>query len=291
MMRIWLSVLCARATHGCYAEIDLSDAFLEVAVDAATRAGELLRSRFGSLRHIAYKSGPTNLVTEMDGQAEALIVEAIRRRFPDHAVLAEESGASGGATPYRWIVDPLDGTTNYAHGVPLFAVSIALEVEGRLELGVVVDPSRDERFTARRGGGAFLNGQPLSVSDTPTVATSLLATGYPYDIRSTRENNLAEHDAFAVRCRSIRVIGTAVLSFAWVAAGRLDAYWEPRLSAWDVAAGAVLVEEAGGRVTHMNGGPLDLASASTLASNGGIHVEMLETLKTVKTTRTQEPRA
>jgi len=169
----------------------MSDAFLEVAVDAATRAGELLRSRFGSLRHIAYKSGPTNLVTEMDGQAEALIVEAIRRRFPDHAVLAEESGASGGATPYRWIVDPLDGTTNYAHGVPLFAVSIALEVEGRLELGVVVDPSRDERFTARRGGGAFLNGQPLSVSDTPTVATSLLATGYPYDVRSTRENNLA----------------------------------------------------------------------------------------------------
>ena len=273
----------------------MSDAFLEVAVDAATRAGELLRSRFGSLRHIAYK-GPTNLVTEMDGQAEALIVEAIRRRFPDHAILAEESGASGGATPYRWIVDPLDGTTNYAHGVPLFAVSIALEVEGRLELGVVVDPSRDERFTARRGGGAFLNGQPLSVSDTPIVATSLLATGYPYDIRSTRENNLAEHDAFAVRCRSIRAIGSAVLSLAWVAAGRLDAYWEPRLSAWDVAAGAVLVEEAGGRVTDTNGDPLDLASASILASNGRIHVEMLETLKTVKATRShptrdQEPSA
>src|SRR2546425_65298 len=172
MMRIWLSVLCARATHGCYAEIDMSDAFLEVAVDAATPPG-------------------------------------------------------GG---------------------------------GRLGLGGAVAPSRDERFPARRGGGAFLNGQPLSVSDTPTVATSLLATGYPYDIRSTRENNLAEHDAFAVRCRSIRAIGSAVLSFAWVAAGRLDAYWEPRLSARDVAARAVLVEEAGGRVTHMNGGPLALAS-------------------------------
>src|SRR2546428_7910308 len=254
MMRIWLSVLCARATHGCYAEIDMSDAFLEVAVDAATRAGELLRSRFGSLRHIAYKSGPTNLVTEMDGQAEALIVEAIRRRFPDHAVLAEESGASGGATPYRWIVDPLDGTTNYAHGVPLFAVSIALEVEGRLELGVVVDPSRDERFTARRGGGAFLNGQSLSVSDTPTVATSLLATGYPYDIRSTREN-MAEHEAFAVRCRSIRAVGSAVLSLAWVAAGRLDAYWEPPLRAWDVAPGAVPVGEAGGPRPPTKGSP------------------------------------
>ena len=263
-------------------------------MDAATRAGELLRSRFGSLRHVAYK-GPTNLVTEMDGQAETLIVEMIRRRFPDHAILAEESGASGGATPYRWIVDPLDGTTNYAHGVPLFAVSIALEVEGRLELGVVVDPSRDERFIARRGDGTLLNGQPISVSDTLSVGTSLLSTGYPYDIRSTREN-LAEHEVFAVRCRSIRAIGSAVLSLAWVAAGRLDAYWEPRLGAWDVAAGAVLVQEAGGRVTHTNGGPLDLTSASTLASNGRIHAEMLETLKTVKTTRShltrdQEPSA
>src|SRR2546422_10427204 len=177
MMRIWLPVLCARATHGCYAEIDMSDAFLEVAVDAATRAGELLRSRFGSLRHIAYKSGPTNLVTEMDGQAEALIVEAIRRRFPDHAVLAEESGASGGATPYRWIVDPLDGTTNYAHGVPLFAVSIALEVEGRLELGVVVDPSRDERFTARRGGGASPTAHPPPAPATPPGAPGPLGPG------------------------------------------------------------------------------------------------------------------
>jgi myo-inositol-1(or 4)-monophosphatase len=265
----------------------MSDAFLEVAVDAATRAGDLLRSRFGSLRHVAYKGGPTNLVTEMDGQAEALIVEMIRRRFPDHAILAEESGASGGATPCRWIVDPLDGTTNYAHGVPVFAVSIALEVEGRLELGVVVDPSRDERFTARRGGGTFLNGQPISVSDTPSVGTSLLSTGYPYDIRSTREN-MAEHEAFAVRCRSIRAVGSAVLSLAWVAAGRLGA--------WDVSAGAVLVEEAGGRVTHTNGSPLDLASASTLASNGRIHAEMLEILKAVETTRAhptrdQEPSA
>src|SRR5437667_10836115 len=158
MMRIWLSVLCARATHGCYAEIDMSDAFREVAVDAATRAGELLRSRFGSLRHIAYKSGPTNLVTEMDGQAEALIVEAIRRRFPDHAVLAEESGASGGATPYRWIVDPLDGNTNYPHGVPLSPVSIAIDLAARRVPSVIVDPSRVDRLPARRGRAAALNG-------------------------------------------------------------------------------------------------------------------------------------
>jgi len=269
----------------------MSDGFLEVAVEAATRAGELLRSRFGSRRQVTYK-GPTNLVTEMDEQAESLIVETIRRRFPDHAILAEEGGASGGTTPYRWIVDPLDGTTNYAHGVPLFAVSIALEVAGRLELGVVVDPSRDERFTARRGGGSFLNDRRISVSATERVDAGLLSTGYGYDIRSARENNLAEHDAFALRCRSMRAIGSAVLSLAWVAAGRLDAYWEPRLGAWDVAAGAVLVEEAGGRITHTDGGPLDLASPSTLASNGRIHAEMLEIMKTVKAAGPhQAPRA
>jgi myo-inositol-1(or 4)-monophosphatase len=275
--------------------MNMSDAFLEVALDAATRSGELLRSRFGSPRDIAYKGGPTNLVTEMDGQAEALIVEAIRHRFPDHAILAEESGASRGSAPYRWIVDPLDGTTNYAHGVPIFAVSIALEIEGRLELGVVVDPCRHERFTARRGTGAFLNGQPISVSETPSVEKSLLSTGYPYDIRSTRETNLPEHDAFALRCRSRRALGSAVLSLAWVAAGRLAAYREPRLGPWDVAAGAVLVEEAGGRVSHMNGGPLDVSSASMLASNGRIHAEILETLKAVQARagepgRHQEPR-
>ncbi len=257
----------------------MPDLFLEVAVDAATRAGELLRSSFGALRQISYKGSATNLVTEMDRQAEALIVESIRRRFPDHAILAEESGPREGSTGHRWIVDPLDGTTNYAHGVPIFAVSIALEVDGRLELGVIVDPIRAERFTARRAGGAFRNGEAISVSATPTVQEGVLSTGYPYDIRSSEDTNLPEHGALTRRCRSMRAIGSAVLSLAWVAAGRFDAYWEPRLGAWDVAAGALLVEEAGGRVTHMNGGPLDVAFASILASNGRIHAEILETLK------------
>src|SRR6266566_801364 len=141
----------------------MADPFLEVAVDAARRAGGLLLGRLGTLRTIDYKGSPSNIVTELDRQAEALIVGCIAERFPDHAILAEEGGGRPGKASHRWIVDPLDGTTNYAHGIPFFAVSIALEVKGRLELGVVVDPSRDERFTARRGGGAFLNGQPLSV--------------------------------------------------------------------------------------------------------------------------------
>jgi myo-inositol-1(or 4)-monophosphatase len=261
----------------------MSDPFLEVAVDAATRAGDLLRSRFGALREISYKGSATNLVTEMDGEAEALIVESICRRFPDHAILAEEGGARQGSTGHRWIVDPLDGTTNYAHGVPIFAVSIALEVEGRLELGVIVDPSRDERFTARRGEGAFRNGEPISVSETSSVEEAVLSTGYPYDIRSSEDTNLPEHGALTRRCRSMRAIGSAVLSLAWVAAGRFDAYWEPRLGAWDVAAGALLVEEAGGRVTHMTGGPLDLAFASILASNSRVHAEILATLREART--------
>jgi len=260
----------------------MADPFLEVAVDAARRAGALLLDRFGSLRQIRYKGSPSNLVTEMDREAEALIVDCIRSRFPDHAILAEEGGAQPGAASHRWIVDPLDGTTNYAHGMPIFAVSIALEVEGSVEVGVVFDPSRDECFTAIRGGGALLNGHPLRVSETPTLDLSLLSTGYPYEIRKTRENNLAEHAAFMVRCRSVREMGSAAINLALVAAGRLDAFWELTLGPWDVAAGCLMVEEAGGRVTNPAGGPLDLDAPSVVASNGRIHGEMLDTLRAAR---------
>jgi myo-inositol-1(or 4)-monophosphatase len=266
----------------------MSDSFLEVAVDAARRAGDLLFGRLGSLRQIDYKGSPSNIVTEMDRQAEALIVERIGGQFPDHAILAEEGGGRSGSASHRWIVDPLDGTTNYAHGMPFFAVSIALEIDGAVALGVVYDPNRDECFTARRGGGAFLNGAPLRVSDTPTLDESLLSTGYPYDIRKTRDNNLAEHAAFMVRCRSVREMGSAAINLALVAAGRLDAFWELYLGPWDVAAGCLMVEEAGGRVTNPEGGPVDLGKPAVVASNGKIHGEMLATLREV---RGQAPRA
>ena len=182
----------------------MADPFLEVAVDAARRAGGLLLGRLGSLRQIDYKGSPSNIVTEMDRQAEALIVECIRGRFPGHAILAEEGGARAGSSTHRWIIDPLDGTTNYAHGMPFFAVSIALEVDGVVMLGVVFDPNRDECFTVRRGHGAFLNGAPLHVSETPTLDESLLSTGYPYEIRKVRDNNLAEHVAFKIGRASCR---------------------------------------------------------------------------------------
>jgi myo-inositol-1(or 4)-monophosphatase len=264
----------------CYAPSSMNASFREVAVDAATRAGALLRANLAGTREVSYKGGSSiNLVTEMDRRSETLIVEAIQRHFPDHGILAEERGRVGGAGAHRWIVDPLDGTTNYAHGMPIYCVSIALEIAGRLALGVVYDPQRDECFVAERGGGATLNGARLSVSATATLGESLLSTGYQYDIRSATRNNLAEHAALLLRSHSVREIGSAVLNLASVAAGRLDAFWELSLGAWDVAAGALLVEEAGGRVTSPEGGALDLAAPSIVASNGVIHDEILAVIE------------
>ncbi len=265
----------------------MSDRFREVALDAALRAGAFLRSHFGTRPPVSYKGSPTNLVTEMDRGAEAIILEAIRSSFPDHRILAEESGALPGARlgagPYRWIVDPLDGTTNYAHGFPIYGVSIALEVDSTLTLGVVYDPSREECFVAERGRGATLNGTAVRVSATPVLAESLLGTSYPNDIRGAPRDNLAEHAALMRRCRSVRSIGSAVLGLAAVAAGRLDGYWEQRLGAWDVAAGGLLIREAGGTVTAVAGGPLDLGAPSIAATNGAIQPELIAALREVAT--------
>jgi len=249
-----------------------------VAVEAARAAGQLLHDQFRKPRHIAYKSRPTDLVTEMDGRAEALIVERLQRAFPEDAVLAEERGAAAGRSGRRWLIDPLDGTTNYAHGLPIFAVSIALEQDGRVAVGVAFDPSRDELYVAERGAGATLNDEPLAVSRTPALDVSLLVTGFPYDIRDTGDTNLPEYAAFAVRSRAVRRLGSAVLDLAYVAAGRFDGYWELRLGPWDVAAGALLVHEAGGRATDLTGDPLDLDAPRVVASNGLIHDQILGVL-------------
>ena len=253
-----------------------------VAVDAARAAGRLLRDELAGSRRIAYKGTPTNLVTEMDQRAEALILERLRAAFPDDAVLAEELGAAGGRSDRRWLVDPLDGTTNYAHGLPIYGVSIALETARRLVLGVVYDPSRDEMFVGERGGGATLNDSPIKVSAAPSVDASLLVTGFPYNIRETSDTNLREYAAFSLRARAVRRLGSAAIDLAYVACGRFDAYWELRLGAWDVAAGAVLVEEAGGRVTGIDGYALDVDAPTVLASNGLIHGEMLAALKEIR---------
>jgi myo-inositol-1(or 4)-monophosphatase len=253
-----------------------------VAVEAARAAGHLLRSELHGRRRIAFKGTPTNLVTEMDARAEALIVERLRAAFPDDAILAEEGGALAGGSARRWLIDPLDGTTNYAHGLPIFSVSIGLAVEGRMALGVAYDPNADDLYVAERGAGAWLGDQRLAVSTTATLNESLLVTGFPYNLRQTPDNNLAEFTAFTLRVQAVRRMGSAVLYLAHVAAGRVDGYWELRLGPWDVAAGALLVEEAGGRVTNLEGGPLDLDAPSVVASNGRIHDEMLAVLKEVR---------
>jgi myo-inositol-1(or 4)-monophosphatase len=253
-----------------------------VAIDAARAAGQLLRSELAGARRIAYKGAPTNLVTEMDARVEELIVGRLTTAFPGDAVLAEERGASTGRPGRRWIVDPLDGTTNYAHGFPAFGVSIGLESAGRVELGVVYDPNLDELFVAERGRGATVNERPLAVSSTPTLDESLLATGFPYNIRESHDNNLKEYAAFSVRVRAVRRLGSAVLYLAWLAAGRLDGYWELRLGPWDVAAGSLLVEEAGGRITNLTGGALDLDAPALVASNGRIHPAILDVLGEVR---------
>ena len=260
----------------------MSESERRVAIDVARAAGDLLRRELDGPRRIEYKGAPTNLVTEMDARAEALIVDALLAAFPDDAILAEERGAQRGRSGRRWLIDPLDGTTNYAHGLPAYGVSIALETNGRVVLGVVYDPSHDELYVAERGRGAFCNERRLSVSTTTSLDESLLTTGSPYDIRVNPDNNLKEYAVFATRSRAVRRLGSAVIDLAWLACGRYDGFWALRLGPWDVAAGGLLVEEAGGRLTSITGGPLDLETPTLVASNGHIHAAMLAVLKEVR---------
>jgi myo-inositol-1(or 4)-monophosphatase len=253
-----------------------------VAVDAARAAGQLLHREHPRTRQVSFKGTSTNLVTEMDGRAEALVVDALLKQFPDDGILGEEGGARPGRSGRRWVIDPLDGTTNYTHGLPVYSVGIGLERDGIVELGVVYDPTRDEMFVGERGAGAWLNDARLSVSATPALDVSLLTTGFPYDARTNPDNNLREYATFAVRARAVRRMGSALIDLAYVAAGRFDGFWELTLGPWDVAAGGILVEEAGGRVTDLHGGPLDINAPRLVASNGRIHDEILAVLKEIR---------
>ena len=253
------------------------DECLEVAVRAARAAGEMQKERLWSEVAIDFK-GETDLVTEVDRACEELIVGTIRAAFPDHDVLAEEGEYEAGRSPCKWIIDPLDGTTNYAHGLPWFAVSIALEVAGEVVLGVVNHPMRDELFTAVRGEGAFLNGSRIAVSRRSPLKQALLATGFPYDRALGNENNFQHFIDFQMTARAVRRFGAAALDLAYVAAGRFDGYWECKLKPWDVAAGQLLVREAGGVVTNHAGAAYSVYDHRILASNGLIHGEMVTRL-------------
>lgn len=220
-----------------------------------------------------------NLVTDADHAAEQCIIDRIRSIHPRHRFLAEERGrVEESRSPYRWIIDPLDGTTNFAHGYPAFCVSIGLEREARCVLGVVYDPTRDELFTAMDRGGAYLNGTAIHVSATSSLDHSLLVTGFAYDIRETPRNNLDHFARFALKAQGLRRTGSAALDLCYVAAGRFDGFWEVRLNPWDMAAGAVLVREAGGRLTDFHGADLSIYGQELVASNGHIHNAMLAVL-------------
>jgi len=221
--------------------------------------------------------GAIDLVTEMDVASEKLVLDAIRARYPDHAILAEESGDHAGGTGYKWVVDPLDGTTNYAHGLPIYCVSIGLEQDGKPVLGVIYAPNLDELYCAELGQGATLNGRPIHVSTTGEVAKSVLVTGFPYDV-AIKSSNLAHFNKFIHRAQAVRRLGSAAIDMAWVAAGRFDGFWEPRLAPWDMCAGCVIVGEAGGQVTGYHGNPFSIYGREVLASNGLVHREMQDIL-------------
>lgn len=249
---------------------------LAVAAEAARRAGTIQRERYRTGFSVCRK-GVLDLVTEVDLACEGAIRETLARLAPGTAVLGEEQGLTGSG-PDRWIVDPLDGTTNYAHGFPVFCVSVAWEAGGRVRAGVVYDPLRDELFAAEEGRGATVNGEPLRTTSTATLDDALLATGFPYDRRTNPRNNLEAFARLTLATQGVRRSGSAALDLAYVAAGRLDGFWEPGLKPWDLAAGILLVAEAGGRVTGYGDGPFTPWDADVVATNGPLHAAVLTVL-------------
>tara|TARA_B100000029_G_scaffold500358_1_gene571998 strand:+ start:2244 stop:3092 length:849 start_codon:yes stop_codon:yes gene_type:complete len=246
------------------------------AAEAVIQAGRIQKEYFGQNVHVE-KKGPIDLVTQVDIEVETMFREMICERYPDHIVLAEElerNRQSTNISKYCWVFDPIDGTVNYAHGLPIFCASLALEIDGVAEVAAVYDPIREELFMAERGQGARLNGVPLQVSKTGTLLDSMLCTGFPYDVHQTVNEVVGLFGDFVSSARAVRRLGSAALDLCYVAAGRFDGFWEQRLQPWDMAAGALLVEEAGGRVTDMAGHPFSSRTGSIIASNGQVHEEM-----------------
>jgi myo-inositol-1(or 4)-monophosphatase len=256
--------------------------YLDLAVELARAAGDVLKHYMRSEKHVELK-GRANLVTAADKEAEALIISRIRKRYPHHSILAEESGEVGphekGAG--KWIIDPLDGTTNFAHQYPFFSVSIGYEEAGQVLCGAVYDPWRDEMFSGARGAGSFMNGERLRVSDAELLRSALIMTGFPYGFRDKIRTVMAQFEAFLVESQAVRRGGSAALDMCYTALGRVDGFWEMDLLPWDTAAGLVIVEEAGGRVTDFSGQPFSIYGRQLLVSNGRIHSEMVEVLRRV----------
>jgi len=251
---------------------------LQIVEGIIRQAGAILMEGYGNVRHIQQK-GVIDLVTEFDKRSEEVIISSIQGQFPDHAILAEESGHNQTISEYQWLIDPLDGTTNFAHGIPVFSVSIALWKNNLPVVGVAYDPFRDELFSAELAQGATLNNHPIHVSSRTDLGQAVISTGFPYDVRTNPRNNLAQFVQFQLRTQAVRHLGSAALDCAWTAMGRLDGYWEFGVKPWDVGAGALIVREAGGRVTSTAGDENFLSNESILVSNGLLHGQMLRVLR------------
>jgi myo-inositol-1(or 4)-monophosphatase len=260
------------------AGVPLNPLFLTTAIEAVVRAGDLQMAHFGGDFEIN-KKGTIDLVTEVDLAVERMFRALIAERFPDHQILAEELGGAAAVPPGPcWVFDPIDGTTNFAHGLPIFCASLALEIDGTAEVGAVYDPNRRELFTAERDGGAFLNGAPLRVSSATRLVDAMLVTGFPYDVHSRVDEIVGLFGAFVGQARAVRRLGSAAIDLCYVAAGRLDGFWESDLKPWDIAGGALIVSEAGGRVTGTDGSAFTSRGGQVLATNGHLHDAMLATI-------------
>ena len=255
-----------------------TQSLLEIAIAAAKKAGAYQKSRWNTQLDIQFKD-EINLVTEVDKHSEALIVAHLKEHFPDHDIMAEEGSGERKDSAFKWIIDPLDGTTNFAHGYPCFCVSIGLEHKGTIILGVVYDPIREELFSATKGNGAFLNNQKIKVSSIKKINEALLATGFAYNIRKTEQNNLAHFENMLMKAQGIRRDGSAALDLCYVACGRFDGYWELNLFPWDVAAGTLILEESGGKTTQFKGSAYSIYDREICASNQLIHEDMIQILK------------
>lgn len=254
------------------------DVVKRTGIAAAYKAAEILRAKFGKITRVR-KKGAIDLVTEADAESEKAIIETVRRVFPEHSILAEESGLNTGKADCCWIIDPLDGTTNYAHRFGLFAISIAFEQNTKIQAGIVLCPLTDELFVATRGNGASLNGRPIRVSDSAVVAESLLVTGFPYDLQNIFAPTMARFANCLTASQGVRRLGSAALDLCYVACGRFDAFWEQNLKSWDTAAGALIAAESGAVVTDFSNRPFSADKNEILATNGIIHDEMIALLK------------
>ena len=255
----------------------MDDDLKRVALKAVKEGGAILMKYFGKIKSIDYK-GEINLVTEADQRSEEVILSIIKNSYPNHRILAEETGESGNSSSFKWIIDPLDGTTNYAHGYPCFCVSLAIEYEEEVIYGAVYDPVKEELFTAEKGKGAFINGKAIKTSSTKQLDQSLLCTGFPYDVRDDMDSNILNFRTFLMKAQAVRRDGSAALDLCHTAAGRFDGFWEQKLFPWDVAAGGLLVTEAGGKLTNFTGGNFSIYDKEIVASNGLIHDQMVEAL-------------